>query len=172
MSKLLCLYRKYVCIWVYTCVYIYTYIDGLVWGGRGSGALAVEMRLSCTNPRKFTSVYRTSLCAVWEGRRHIADALGLRFSCTSPSMWSNIRTEDGHSTCNPAFFVMMSMWPISLVWKTDTNVQYATVVSPPEQIHAYMENPQPRIRAVPVELTCAPRRSIEMRFYWSARKCI
>ena len=40
------------------------------------------------------------------------------------------------------------MWPIPLVWKTDTNVQYETVVSPPEQIHAYLENPQPRIRAV------------------------
>ena len=40
------------------------------------------------------------------------------------------------------------MWPIPMVWKTDTNVQYVTVVSLPEQIHAYMETPQPRIRAV------------------------
>ena len=45
-------------------------------------------------------------------------------------------------------FVLMFMWPIPLVWKIDTNVQYATVVSPPEQIYAYMENPQPRIRAM------------------------
>ena len=43
---------------------------------------------------------------------------------------------------------VMFMWPIPLVWKTNTNVQYAAVVSPPEQIYAYMENPQPRIRAV------------------------
>ena len=43
---------------------------------------------------------------------------------------------------------MMFMWPIPLVWKTDTNVQYVTVVSPPEQIYAYMENSQPRNRAV------------------------
>ena len=32
--------------------------------------------------------------------------------------------------------------------KIDTNVQYETVVSPPEQIHVYTENPQPRIRTV------------------------
>ena len=51
-------------------------------------------------------------------------------------------------------FVMMFMWPIPLVWKTDTNVQYVTVVSPPEQIYAYMENPQPRIRAVDLLYIC------------------
>ena len=45
-------------------------------------------------------------------------------------------------------FVIMFVWPIHLVWKTDTNAQYVTVMSPPEQIHAYMENPQPHIRAV------------------------
>ena len=45
-------------------------------------------------------------------------------------------------------FVMMFMLPIPLVWKTDTNVKYETVVSPPEQIHAYMEKPLPHIRAV------------------------
>ena len=99
MPKILGLYMKYVCIWVYTCAldfrvrilhsaeednlspldlnitclcqsieiknnkHIYAYIDGLVQEGRGSGALAVEMCLSCTNPRKFISVYRTCLCA-------------------------------------------------------------------------------------------------------------
>ena len=51
-------------------------------------------------------------------------------------------------------FVMMFMWPIPLVWKTDTNVQYVTVVSPPEQIYAYMENPQPGIRAVDLLYIC------------------
>ena len=49
MPKLLCLYMKYVCIWVYTCVYnaicIYRWA-----GAGGSGAFAVEMCLSCTNP--------------------------------------------------------------------------------------------------------------------------
>ena len=52
-------------MFVYGCirVYIYAYIDGLVRGGRGSSALAVEMLPSCTNPRKFISVYRTCLCA-------------------------------------------------------------------------------------------------------------
>ena len=45
-------------------------------------------------------------------------------------------------------FVMMFMWPIPLVWKTNTNAHYVTVVSPPEQIYAYMENQQPHIRAV------------------------
>ena len=43
---------------------------------------------------------------------------------------------------------MMFMWPIPLVWNTDTIVQYVTVVSQPEQIYAYMENPQPRIKTV------------------------
>ena len=32
--------------------------------------------------------------------------------------------------------------------KTNTNAKYVTVVCPPEQIHADMENPQPHIRAV------------------------
>ena len=139
---------EYVCIWMYTCVYIYAYINGLAREGRGSGALAVDVRLSCTNPRKSISVCRTYLCAGAGGCRPIAGAPGLRFACTSPSIWSNIRTEDDHSTCNPAFLSWCFMWPIPLVWKTDTNVQYATVMSPPEQIHAHMENPQPRIRAV------------------------
>ena len=32
-------------------------------GGYGSCAFAVEMRISCTNPQKFISVFRTCLCA-------------------------------------------------------------------------------------------------------------
>ena len=62
-------------------------------------------------------------------------------------MWSNIRTEDGHSTHNLAFCHDVYMTHTSGV-KTNTNVQYATVVSPPEQIYAYVENPQLRNRAV------------------------
>ena len=34
------------------------------------------------------------------------------------------------------------------VKKNYTNAQYVTVVSPPEQIHVYMENPQPNIRVI------------------------
>ena len=44
-----------------------------------------------------------SYVLVREGCRPIAGAMGLRFPCTGPSMWSNIRTEDGYSTHNPAF---------------------------------------------------------------------
>ena len=77
MPKLLCLYMKYVCIWVYTCVYICIY-----WwagaGGHGSGAFAVEMHLSCTNPQKFITVYRTCLCA---GAGRGVDLLLARWGC-------------------------------------------------------------------------------------------
>ena len=86
---------------------------------------------------------------VREGRGSIADALELRLSCTSPSVCFNIRTEDVHSTGNQPFcHYIMFVWPLPLEWKTYTNAQYVTVVSPPEQIHAYMEKPQPHIRAV------------------------
>ena len=113
VPELLCLYMKYVCIWVYTCIYcitswgyscyIYIYIYIYICIYRWAGAFAVEMRLSCTNPRKPISVYRTCLCAAWCGRS--VDLLLARwgFPHTSPSMWSNIRTEDDHSTHNPAF---------------------------------------------------------------------
>ena len=90
-------------MFVYGCirVYTYAYIDGLVRGGHGSGAFAV--RLSCTNPQKFINVYGYVDVLVREGCRPTAGALGLRFPCTGPSMCSNIRTEDGYSTHNPAF---------------------------------------------------------------------
>ena len=114
-SKITCLCQ---CIEINNNKYIYAYIDGLVRGGRGSSALAVEMLPSCTNPRKFISVYRTCLCA------------------------------------------MMAIQPVTLpfchgVYVTHTSgvknrhqFQHGTVVSLPEQTYAYMENPQPRIRAV------------------------
>ena len=90
-------------MFVYGCirVYTYAYIDGLVRGGHGSGAFAV--RLSCTNPQKFINVYGYVDVLVREGCRPTAGALGLRFPFTGPSMCSNIRTEDGYSTHNPAF---------------------------------------------------------------------
>ena len=101
MPKSLCLYMKNVCIWVYMCVYICIYWWTGAGGGHGSGAFAV--RLSCTNQQKFINVYVYVYVLVREGCRPTAGALGSRFPCTGPSMWSNIRTEDGYSTHNPAF---------------------------------------------------------------------
>ena len=98
MPKVLCLYMKNVCIWVYTCVYICIYW----WAGAGGGTW-FAVRLSCTSPQKFINVYVYVYVLVREGCRPTTDALGLRFPSTGPSMCSNIRTEDGYSAHNPAF---------------------------------------------------------------------
>ena len=103
------------------------HVDGFVQERRNSSALAMELRLSCTNPSMWQERRNSSALAMelrlyctnpsmWQERRNSsALAMELRISCTNPSMWQERRNSSALamelclSCTNP------SMWQ-SLLW--------------------------------------------------------